>query len=190
MIELDPRISALVLVDLQKGIPGYSLTPVTSQELLERGQALAERFRTAKATVVLVNVAFSPDGADMLRQSVDQASPVPAGGFPVGWNEFPPGLMEVGDLQITKRQWGAFYGTELDLQPRRRGIRTFVLGGVALQIGVESTARQAYEHGYELLIVEDAITSVVVEGHEMSMKHIMPRLGRIVQSSDITFAPG
>jgi nicotinamidase-related amidase len=185
MIELDPRISALVLVDLQKGILGYSLTPVTSQELLERGQALAERFRTAKATVVLVNVAFSPDGADMLRQPVDQASPVPAGGFPVGWNEFPPGLMEVGDLQITKRQWGAFYGTELDLQLRRRGIRTIVLGGVATQIGVESTARQAYEHGYELLIVKDATTSSDAEGHEMSMKHIMPRLGRIVQGSDI-----
>jgi nicotinamidase-related amidase len=186
MIELDPRISALVLVDLQKGILGYPLTPVTSQELLERGQALAKRFRTAKATVVLVTVAFSPDGADMLRQPVDQAPPVPAGGFPDGWNEFPPGLMQAGDLQITKRQWGAFHGTELDLQLRRRGIRTIVLGGVATQIGVESTARQAYEHGYELLIVKDATTSSDAEGHEMSMKHIMPRVGRIVQSSDIT----
>ncbi|HMH88185.1 MAG TPA: hydrolase [Steroidobacteraceae bacterium] len=185
MIELDPRTSALVLVDLQKGILGYSLTPVTGQELLVRGQVLAERFRSAKATVVLVNVAFSPDGADMLRQPVDQASPIPAGGFPAGWSEFPPGLMQSGDLQITKRQWGAFHGTELDLQLRRRGIRTVVLGGVATQIGVESTARQAYEHGYELLIVKDATTSSDAEGHEMSMKHIMPRLGRIVQSSDI-----
>jgi nicotinamidase-related amidase len=186
MIELDPRNSALVLIDLQKGILGYSLTPLTSQELLARGQALAERFRAAKATVVLVNVAFAPDGADMLRQPVDQASPAPPGGFPAGWNEFPPGLMQSGDLQITKRQWGAFYGTELDLQLRRRGIRTIVLGGVATQIGVESTARQAYEHGYEMLIVKDATTSNVAEGHEMSMKHIMPRLGRIVQGSDIT----
>ena len=185
MIELDPRISALVLIDLQKGILGNALTPVTSQELVARGQALAERFRAATATVVLVNVAFSPDGADMLRQPVDQASPIPAGGFPAGWNEFPPGLMQSGDLQVTKRQWGAFYGTELDLQLRRRRIRTIVLGGVSTQIGVESTARQAYERGYELLIVKDATTSSVAEGHELSMKHIMPRLGRIVQSSDI-----
>jgi nicotinamidase-related amidase len=185
MIEIDPRISALVLIDLQNGILGNGLAPVTSQELLVRGKALAERFRNAKATVVLVNVAFSPGGADMLRQPVDQARPIPAGGLPAGWNEFPPGLMQSGDLQITKRQWGAFYGTELDLQLRRRGIRTIVLGGVATQIGVESTARQAYEHGYELLIVKDATTSSDAEGHEMSMKHIMPRLGRIVQSSDI-----
>jgi nicotinamidase-related amidase len=71
MIELDPRISALVLIDLQKGVLGNALTPVTSQELLVRGQALAERFRAAKSTVVLVNVAFSPGGADMLRPPVD-----------------------------------------------------------------------------------------------------------------------
>jgi nicotinamidase-related amidase len=186
MIELDPQSTALVLIDLQKGILGYALAPTTGPELLARGQALAERFRAAKATVVLVNVAFSADGGDMLRQRVDEAPPVPAGGFPAGWSEFPPGLMQPGDLLITKRQWSAFYGTELDLQLRRRGIRSIVLGGVSTQIGVESTARQAYERGYELLIVKDATTSSVAEGHAMSMKHVLPRLARLVQSDDIT----
>ena len=186
MIELDPQSTALVLIDLQKGILGYTLAPTTADELLARGQALAERFRAAKATVVLVNVAFSADGGDMLRQRVDEAPPVPAGGFPAGWSEFPPGLMQPGDLLITKRQWSAFYGTELDLQLRRRGIRSIVLGGVSTQIGVESTARQAYEHGYELLIVKDATTSSVAEGHAMSMKHVLPRIARLVQSDDIT----
>ncbi len=112
MIELDPRNSALVLIDLQKGILGYSLTPVTSQELLVRGQALAERFRAAKATVVLVNVAFSPDGADMLRQAVDQPQPLPAGGLPAGWSEFPPGLQQAGRP--------ANYQTTMGRVPRHR----------------------------------------------------------------------
>jgi nicotinamidase-related amidase len=186
MIELDPQSTALVLIDLQKGILANTLAPATAQEVLARGQALAERFRAAKATVVLVNVAFSADGGDMLRQRVDEAPPIPAGGFPAGWSEFPPGLMQPGDLLITKRQWSAFYGTELDLQLRRRGIRNIVLGGVSTQIGVESTARQAYEHGYELLIVKDATTSSVAEGHAMSMKYILPRLARLVQSDAIT----
>jgi nicotinamidase-related amidase len=185
MIELDPKSAALVLIDLQKGVLGNTLSPVTSQELLARSQALAERFRAARATVVLVNVAFSADGGDMLRQRVDEPPAIPKGGFPAGWNEFPPGLMQPGDLLITKRQWGAFYGTELDLQLRRRGIRSIVLGGVSTHIGVESTARQAYERGYELLIVRDATTSSVAEGHEMSMKYILPRLSRLVQSADL-----
>jgi nicotinamidase-related amidase len=185
MIELDAKTTALVLIDLQKGILANTLTPTTAAELMARSQSLAERFRAAKATVVLVNVTFSTDGGDMLRQRVDEAPPIPKGGFPAGWNEFPPGLQRPGDLVITKRQWSAFYGTELDLQLRRRGIRTIVLGGVSTHIGVESTARQAYERGYELLIVKDATTSSVAEGHEMSMKHILPRLARLVQSGDI-----
>lgn len=186
MIELDPQSTALVLIDLQKGILANTLVPTTATELLARGQALAERFRAAKATVVLVNVAFSADGGDMLRQRVDEAPPIPAGGFPAGWSEFPPGLMQPGDLSITKRQWSAFYGTELDLQLRRRGIRSIVLGGVSTQIGVESTARQAYELGYELLIVKDATTSSVAEGHAMSMKHVLPRIARLVESDAIS----
>jgi nicotinamidase-related amidase len=188
MIELDPQSTALVLIDLQNGILGNALAPVSGPELLSRGQALAERFRAAGATVVLVNVAFSTDGGDMLRQRVDQAAPIPKDGFPAGWSELAPGLVQPGDLRITKRQWSAFYGTELDLQLRRRGIRTLVLGGVSTQIGVESTARQAYEHAYELVIVRDATASSVAEGHEMSMKHILPRLGRLVQSSDLAFS--
>jgi nicotinamidase-related amidase len=96
--------------------------------------------------------------------------------------------MQAGDVLIRKRHWGAFYGTELDLQLRRRGIRSIVLGGISTQIGVESTARQAYEHGYELLIVRDATTSSVAEGHEMSMKHILPRLARLVHSDSITLS--
>jgi nicotinamidase-related amidase len=108
MIELDSPSTALVLIDLQKGILGNTLTPTTADELLARGQALAERFRAAKATVVLVNVAFSADGGDMLRQRVDEAMVVPKAGFPAGWNDFPSGLMQPGDLKITKHQWGAF----------------------------------------------------------------------------------
>jgi nicotinamidase-related amidase len=187
MIELDPKSTALVLIDLQQGILGNSLVPITGTELMIRGQALAERFRASGATVVLVNVDFSKDGADMLRQLVDESMGIPPGGFPAGWSDFPRGLQQPGDLHITKRQWSAFYGTELDLQLRRRGIRTVVLGGVATHIGVESTARQAYEHGYELVIVKDVTTSLVAEAHDMSMKYIFPRLARVVASDAITF---
>ncbi len=189
MIALDPKSTALVLIDLQQGILGYALVPNTGTQLLTGGQKLAERFRAAGAAVVLVNVDFAKDGADMLRQPVDEPSGIPKGGFPAGWSEFPPGLKQPGDVLITKRQWGAFHGTEMDLQLRRRGIRTIVLGGIATHIGVESTARQAYEHGYELLIVKDVTSSNVEEAHAMSMKHIFPRLARLVSSDAITFMP-
>ena len=78
---------------------------------------------------------------------------------------------------MTKRQWGAFYGTDLDLQLRRRGVRTIVLGGIATSIGVESTARSAWEHGYELVICEDLCADLHAETHAFSFKHIFPAPG-------------
>jgi nicotinamidase-related amidase len=189
VIELNPKTTALVLIDLQKGILGMpGATPISGEQLLERGKALAERFRAAGALVVLVNVAFAADGSDVLKQPVDQPFVLPPGGLPAGFSDFPAGLQQPGDIHITKRQWGAFYGTGLDLELRRRGIRSIVLGGVATHIGVESTARQAWEQGYELVLVKDAVTSNSVEGHEASMKLIMPRIARLADSADLRFS--
>jgi nicotinamidase-related amidase len=88
---------------------------------------------------------------------------------------------------VTKRQWGAFYGTDLDLQLRRRGVTTIVLGGIASSIGVESTARSAWEHGYELVLCEDLCSDLSEETHAHSFKYTFPRLARVANSESITF---
>ena len=89
------------------------------------------------------------------------------------------------DIVITKHQWGAFYGTELDLQLRRRGIRTLVLAGISTNFGVESTARDAYERGFEQLFVEDAMSGLSPGAHEFAVKTIFPRIGRIISTRDL-----
>ena len=94
---------------------------------------------------MLVNVDFSPGFADALKTPVDRPLQLPAEGFPKGWSDIADGLAEPADIRITKRQWVAFYGTELNLQLRRRGVRTVAIGGIATNIGVESTARAAHE---------------------------------------------
>jgi nicotinamidase-related amidase len=189
MITLDPKSTALVLIDLLNGIVANTLVPVSAADLVARGKSLAERFRAAGGLVVLVNVGFSSDGGDLPPQQVDlQPMKIPEGGFPAGWTDHVPGLAQPGDVLVTKRQWGAFYGTDLDLQLRRRGIRTIALGGVATHIGVESTARQAWEHGYDLVTVTDATTSNVIEAHEASMRYILPRISRLADSEAIAFA--
>jgi len=187
MIKLDPASTALVLIDFQVGILSYPLTPVIGPLLLARGRELSGRFRDAGATIALVNVDWAADGADALRQTVDEPSHHPNGGFPSGWSALGHGLAAEGDILVTKRQWGAFHGTELDLQLRRRGIKTIVLAGVATHMGVESTARQAWELGYELLLVSDATTSLAIEPHVMSMRHVFPRISRVVTSAGIGF---
>jgi nicotinamidase-related amidase len=183
--KLDPKTTALVLIDLQQGILPYGQAPRTADAVLTAAAALAKRFREVGAPVVLVRVGWSSDFGDALKQPVDQ--PVAhAGGLPDDWWDFPEELaVDERDIKITKRQWSAFYGTELDLQLRRRGIETIVLGGISTNIGVESTARAAHEHGYSLVLVEDAMSCAAPEQHLASLTYIFPRLGLVRQSSDV-----
>ena len=185
MITLSPSTTALVLIDLQSGILQLPLAPRSGPDVLATAQDLALRFRTAGAPVVLVNVAFSTNGEDMLKAPVDRPMQIPEGGFPAGWSDLAPGLAEPGDIRITKRHWGAFYGTELDLQLRRRGITTIVLAGIATNIGVESTAQSAHEHGYAVVIAEDACTSRSTEMHAFAVASIFPLLGRVTTAEAI-----
>jgi nicotinamidase-related amidase len=184
MITLNPETTALMLIDLQNGILGRKLEPIPAEELVERGEALARRFRAEGALVVPVNVA--PVAEEPARQ-VDAASPLPKI-LPHGFIDLAPGLAEPGDLRITKKTWGAFSVPELDRELRERGVRTIALGGVATEFGVESTARQAWELGYELVVVRDATTSLALESHQHSMRRIFPRIARITDSDALAFS--
>ena len=184
-VDLDPRTTALVLIDLQMGILCRRTAPHSAAEVLERAVALARRFRAAGAQVVAVNVAFAPDGADRLSQPVDAAAPAPAGGLPADWADLAPEVAALATLRITKRQWGAFHGTELDLQLRRRGITGIVLAGIATNFGVEATAREAWQHGYAVVVAEDACSGTEEEMHAFAVARILPRLARVRQAAEI-----
>jgi nicotinamidase-related amidase len=186
MEKLDPRTTALVLIDLQMGIAGYAGGPHTATDVFNRAGLLAARFRALGAPVILVRVGFANDFADALRQPTDNSPPLPAGGLPATWWDFPEQLAVAdSDIKIVKRQWGAFYGTELDLQLRRRGIQRIVLGGITTNQGVESTARAGWELGYAQVLVEDAMSAVNAEMHRFSIDNIMPRLGQVRSTEQV-----
>lgn len=183
----DPKTTALVLIDLQKAIVASPLQPRSSADVVGASRALADRFRAAGAPVVLVHVTWAKDYRDWPTTPVDQPVARPEGGMPDDADHFVDGLLHDGDLVVTKRNWGAFHGTDLDLQLRRRGIKTIVLGGIATNFGVESTARNAYELNYALVIAEDCCATLSVELHDMAIKSIFPRISRVMQSTDVTF---
>lgn len=166
---IDPR-TALVVVDLQKGIT--SLPTVHSPEpVVERSARLAEAFRAKDLPVVLVNVT---GGAPGRTEAAGGNGAAP----PADWAELRPELgVRDSDILVTKQQWGAFHGTALDLELRRRGVTQIVLTGIATSIGVESTARAAHELGYHVTLATDAMTDLDADAHENSVERIFPRLG-------------
>src|SRR5438105_9471617 len=188
-LELDPAKTALVVIDMTKGVLSLSSGPYPVQEVLARTVRLADAFRHAGSFVVLVNV-NSVDGKDMLHPITDAQMRIPAE-RPKNWADLAPELgPQPLDHLVTKHQWGAFFGTDLDLQLRRRGMETIVLCGIATNFGVETTAREAYQHGYNQVFAEDAMNALSVEEHQHTCKYIFPRMGRMRSTDEIVAARG
>ena len=187
-LTLIPARTALVVIDLQRGVARMPTAPHAASDVVAHTAALAVALRAAGGTVVLVHVIRSADGRDALHPHADQPAPQP-GPVPPEWTEIVPELgPEPGDLIIAKRQWGAFYGTELDLQLRRRGVDTILLAGISTNIGVESTARDAYERGYEQVFVEDAMSARDAGERAHTVRLIFPRMGRVRSTTDVLAA--
>jgi nicotinamidase-related amidase len=168
--------TALVLLDLQKGIATPKcIHPVDT--VLHHAASLVQCFREQALPIVIVHVEFSADHQDMLAPRADFTYPVKL--TPDFATIVPQLPVEPGDIRITKRGWNAFYGTELDLQLRRRKVTGIVLAGIRTSVGVEGTARAAYERGYNITFVSDATSDYDTSAHEHSMTKIFPRMGEI-----------
>ena len=177
LTQLDPN-TALIIVDLQKGLMGAPfLHPIG--DVVARSCALADRFRTLGLPVVLVNVAGTAPGRT--EQPPRHAKPLPP-----EWIELIPELdRQPDDIVVTKRTWGAFASTDLAARLKARDVTQVVITGVATGTGVESTARQAYEQGFNVTLAIDAMTDARAEAHDYSIGKIFPRLGETGTSTEI-----
>ncbi|MEU2423351.1 hydrolase [Streptomyces sp. NPDC007851] len=180
---LDPR-TALVVIDLQQGIVAMPTQPYTGAEVVARTAELADAFRARDLPVVLVRVSFAADFADAVPGRTERQARGLA--FPEGWDTVVDELSgHPGDIRVTKHNWSAFHGTDLDVQLRRRGITQIVLTGIATSIGVESTARDGYAHGYHVTLATDAMADADPEAHRGSVERIFPRLGESGSTAEV-----
>ena len=176
LTQLDTNV-ALIVIDLQKGIVGLP-TVHPASEIISHAAQLARAFRERGLPVVLVNVSGRAPGR------TDAGSPKFS--FPTDWTELVPELeRHPDDYIVTKQRWGAFLGSTLDDDLRRRGVTQVVLTGVATSIGVESTARSAYDLGYNVTLVVDAMTDRDADAHRHSVEKIFPRLGETAKTGDV-----
>ena len=185
LLNLDRKKTALVLIDLQKGIVSRYTKPHEAISVVNNAVKLVNRFREHGMPIFFVHVDFK--GGLPLNVKTDTS--LHRGEAPADWAQFAPELgVKDDDLVITKYQWGAFYGTELEQQLRRRGIDTIVLGGIATTYGVESTARFAYEYGFNQVFPEDAMTDLSEESHHVSVEYVLKRMGLVRTTEEILAA--
>jgi nicotinamidase-related amidase len=187
-LKIEAARTALVAIDLQRGIVAMPAAPRSAPEVVQRVAQIAKALRTAGGAIVFVRVTPSPDGQDSLKPITD-AIQAAGRALPADWADLVPELgIAPADIVITKRQWGAFYGTELDLQLRRRGVDTIILCGISTSVGVESTARDAYERGYNQVFVEDAMAARDPDEHRHTVLSLFPRIGRVRSTAQVLAA--
>ncbi len=174
---LDPN-TALIIVDLQKGIVGFPfIHPIDG--VLEHNRALADAFRARGLPVVLVNVTGSAPGRTEQPARLE-------GTLPDGFADIVPELgQQPDDIVVTKRTWGAFASSDLEKRLRSLGVTQVVVTGVVTGTGVEATARQAYEQGFNVTLAIDAMTDMRPEAHDYSIRNIFPRLGETGSTEEI-----
>lgn len=170
------QVAALIAIDMQKGIVALPTVHPTS-DIVDRVAQLARAFRGRGLPVVLVNVAGRAPGR---TDSASNFSPPP------DWTELVPELnQQPSDYTVTKLQIGAFYGTALEQILRRRGVTQVFLAGIATSSGVEATARSAYDHGYNVVTVTDAMTDRDANTHRHSVETIFPRIGQTTDTAEV-----
>jgi nicotinamidase-related amidase len=180
---IDAR-TALLVVDLQTGVVRSAADRLTDAvpsmaQVLDRTRALIDAVRQHELPVVLINVAGSAPGR---TQEPGRFS----GPFPEGFTDFVPELgQRPEDITVTKRSWGAFAGTDLDARLRTMAITQVIVAGIATGTGVESTARQAFEQGYNVTLAIDAMTDIRAPAHHYSIESVFPRLGEPGTVQDI-----
>lgn len=169
--------AALIVIDLQKGVVGLPTVHPTA-EIVDRAARLARAFRKRGLPVVLVNVTGRAPG----RTDAGSAK----FSLPPDWSELVPELEQhPHDHLVTKQRWGAFIGTSLDDYLRQRGVTQVFIIGVSTSVGVESTARSAYDHGYNVVLVVDAMTDRDADAHRRSVEKIFPRLGETDTTNNV-----
>ncbi|MFE4517314.1 isochorismatase family protein [Kitasatospora sp. NPDC056783] len=173
---IDPN-TALIVVDLQAAARQMpTVHPFDS--VLANAVRLADAFRAKKLPVVLVNVAGGAPGRTERGFG--------AGVLPDGWTELLPELnQQPGDKTVTKYTWGAFQNTDLAEHLGELGVTQVVVCGLSTAIGVESTARQAHEHGFHVVLPVDAMTELDAAAHENSVERIFPRLGETGTTAEV-----
>lgn len=182
-LELDPKTTALILIDLQNGLKARKPVPHSFDDVVTRAVQIGDALRARGGTVVYVRV----DIANMPYRLADRATrnpndPQPP---PIASELVPECGIQPGDLTVTKRAWGAFLGTGLDEQLRAKGIATVLMGGVATNMGVESTARSAADLNYNIIFVEDAMSTISKEMHDFAIDTIFPMMGRVRSTEQV-----
>ena len=175
-LSINPRASALLVLDLQKLILEGSAAPQSAAEkeaLLSRSARLIDAARTARMRVIYVRNGFRRGYPEVSERNKSFALIRQTDRFPDdadGSQIHPAVAPHTGEVVITKHRVNAFFGTELDMILRSNGIETLILAGIATSRVVLSTLRYAADADYGIIVPHDCCSDSDPDVHDMLLR--------------------
>lgn len=158
---INPRKTALIVFDMLNDflLPGAPFESVRAREqLLPRLKPLLAACRRSGMLIVYAGQTSRANGSDL--GLLGQIYPVLhegracVAGTP-GADVFHELAPQPEDVIVAKRRFDAFYGTDLDLVLRQRGIDTVIITGTSTSVGTETTARAAVVRDFRVVFPSD-----------------------------------
>ncbi len=183
-MKLNLQKTAFMPIDIQKGIiSSGEFTPYSSSEIISINQKLVNWFIEQESFISLVNI-----DVDLFKflgpnQEVTKKESVKV---PDMFTEIMLDIQEYNHtITVTKYTPGAFFNTQLDNHLRVRNIDTIVLSGLITSLGVYTTALEAYQRGYKIIVVSDACSDREMAVHEMMLEKLFNKIAIVVTSEEL-----
>lgn len=168
---------ALIVVDLQVGTLANARA-VNAEDWLARAVALVDSFRDRGLPVVVATATGTPNGRTAYAEGARE--------WPAEVSALVPELVALpSDVRVARRTLSVFSGTGLADRLRADGVTDVVVVGIAASYGVESTARDAYDLGFHVAVVSDAIADLQASSLEHAMSTVFPVIGRVLTSIEV-----
>ena len=210
-LALDRRTTALLIIDMQEYFldpaspfsqASEGLVPGVLSHFQERGRGVVEPslrrlldfFRAHGLRVVYTTVASElPDGGDLMpifqERNAATRSQIGAAAIPArsdAWARIVDALApRPGELVVNKTTYGTFNSTGLDHALRSLGIEALVVGGVVTNVCVETTARDAADRGYTVVLLDDGCAAFSPEIHEATLLSFQGPFGRVRRTDEV-----
>ena len=187
---VEPRHSCLIVWDVQNGLVDKIFN---KEEFMATLKNFIEKMR-GKVPVVYTMITPPPKGfasswnyySMMRRFNVDDINKLPPF-MAIGSEERAiPEIVkpQPTDIVLEKPTPSIFIGTNFEYLMRNRGITTLIFTGIATEIGIESSARDASNRGFYPVVVSDCVSSSDKEAHERSLRNLA-KLLIVDKSGDI-----
>lgn len=190
MDHVNPAHTALVVVDVQNDFCDPVDYP-TAAGMLPRLRALIAQARDAGVRVVFTRAVHSEATDSAVWRTRFDFRPhrhdTCRAGSPGA--DFHRDVQPTeADMVITKHRYSAFIGTPLELQLHALGIQTLVFTGIATNVCVESTARDAFQRDFHVVLVRDCTATSSAQLQEAAEENVRRHFGVVCTADEMAAA--